>query len=175
MELGFFLFIAVGAVISGLLVLMFRDPVNCALALLAQFLCLAVVYALLHALLIAMVQLLVYAGAIIVLFLFAIMLINPEKEKGWLASLTLGRVLVIAFGSLIVLASLFLIILQTPLAQGISAHALLDNAKAVGRLLFVDYLFPFEIISVLLLVAIIGVVVLASREPEDPAGQGGSR
>lgn len=139
-----------------------RNAIHSALFLIATMVILAVFYVLLNAPFIAMVQLAVYAGAIMVLFLFVIMLLGAEQLAGiassnfWQAGLALflGVALLITLG----------LTLFTESAPDGNLEVLDAGPAAVGLRLFEQYVFPFEVTSVLLLVAMIGVVVLRSRE-----------
>jgi NADH-quinone oxidoreductase subunit J len=117
---------------------------------------------------IAVIQVLVYAGAIMVLFLFVIMLLNLEKERRLITRHRLQKVLGVFLG--IILLGLIGMIFKSVLLEGSKGKfppekvAALGNTEVVARLLFTDYLLPFEITSVLLLVAIIGAIVLAKRQ-----------
>jgi NADH-quinone oxidoreductase subunit J len=144
-----------------------RDPVKSVLALVVSFFGLAICYVLLLAPLIAALQVIVYAGAILVLFLFVLMLLNvgPERSDGARRPIqaVLGGLAVVVF------AGLLLGMLRTagarlpPLPEAVNAPALADPA-AVARLLFSEYLLHFEAASVLLLAALVGAFVLARRE-----------
>ncbi len=158
----FFLF-AVPLVATALGVLWSRNPVYAAINLVAAFFCLAAIYVLLTAHLIAFMQVLVYAGAVMVLFLFVIMLLSlgdehlvPEPSKR--AMQWVGVVGAVA---------LAVVIAAAISRVGDGAAATVDGAfgtvKAVGRVLFTEYLLPFEATSLLLLVAIVGAVVVAKE------------
>ncbi len=156
----------VAIVFAGLMVAG-RDPIKSVLALAVSFFALAVTYVLLLAPFIAALQIIVYAGAILVLFLFLIMLLNvgPERPDG------VRRPVQTFLGSLsvVVFAGLLLGMLRASGArlpgqpEAVAADALPDP-KALGRLLFSDYLLHFEAVSVLLLAALVGAFVLARRE-----------
>ena len=143
-----------------------RHPVHSVLSLVVAFFGLATCYVLLLAPFIAAIQIIVYAGAILVLFLFVLMLLNLGNvagEKG-------GRPIQTALGSLAVLAFAALLLdtlrrsgTLIPLATPIDAAALGDPA-ALAKLLFADYLLHFEAVSVLLLAGLVGAFVLARRE-----------
>ncbi len=149
------------------MVIVLRNAVASAIFLIITLLCLAGIYLLLRAPFIAVIQVLVYAGAIMVLFLFVIMLLNPGREKrvagrfdpARLAGVVLGAVLLVQFG--IVFGS---IVLSRPGAIS-AAPEIPGNTEAIARLLFTDYLLAFEITSVPLLAAIIGAIILAKRKP----------
>jgi NADH-quinone oxidoreductase subunit J len=168
----FYLFgaIAVGA---SLLVIAQRSPIYSVLLLIASFGALSGLYVLLDAPFVAVIQIIVYAGAIMVLFLFVVMLLNApheeteedlEREAGRPRSAAGLRV----FGA--ALAALFVVELVWALTRrggesGAFAGASVTSVGAIGRSLFTDYAFAFEVTSVLILVAMVGAVVLAHREP----------
>ena len=168
LETVLFVLLAVFAVVTAILVIVQRNPVASAIFLILTFFSLAGIYLLLHAEFIAAIQVLVYAGAIMVLFLFVIMLLNLEKEK---RIVTRNRLLK-GVGVLLGLALLVQIgtVFQKVLLEGTKGSfppekvASLGNTQVVAQLLFTDFLLPFEITSVLLLVAIIGAIMLAKRE-----------
>ncbi|MFH1626359.1 MAG: NADH-quinone oxidoreductase subunit J [Pseudomonadota bacterium] len=166
---GFFFF-SIGAVvlISAILVIVLRNPVHSALSLVLTFFSLAGLYVLLNAQFIAAIQVIVYAGAIMVLFLFVIMLLNLDKEKRVRERHPLQK----AFG--IAIAAFFLVALGSVVATGIlygnkgtdaaAKVSALGNTKAIAGLLFTEWVLPFEITSVLLLAAIVGAIVLSKKE-----------
>ena len=167
-ETALFVVLAVGATITAILVIVQRNPVASAIFLILTFFCLAGIYLLLHAEFIAAIQVLVYAGAIMVLFLFVIMLLNLEKEKRRVSRHRLQKALGIFLG--VVLLAQIGFVFKAALWEGTKGKfpaeevATLGNTEVVARLLFTDFLLPFEITSVLLLVAIIGAIILAKRE-----------
>jgi NADH-quinone oxidoreductase subunit J len=156
----------VAIVFAGLMVVG-RDPVKSVLSLVVSFSALAVGYVLLLAPFIAALQVIVYAGAILVLFLFVLMLLNVGRERPD----GIRRPIQTGLGSLavVVFAGLFLGMLRAsgsrigPGAAPAGGADLTDPA-ALARLLFSDYLLHFEAISVLLLAALVGAFVLARRE-----------
>ena len=161
----FFFYMLSGiAILSGVLVITRKNPVHSALALILTLLCIAGLYLMLYAPFVAGVQIILYVGGIMVLFLFVIMLVNlerSEKEKqfnqqwiaGTLAALGLGALFVVIY---IKGKSVFALPASPSIAEG-------TNTQAVGQLLYSNYMFPFEIASLLLLVAIIGAVVMAKK------------
>jgi NADH-quinone oxidoreductase subunit J len=167
-ETALFVVLAVVTVITAILVIVQRNPVASAIYLIITLFSLAGVYLLLNAPFIAVIQVLVYAGAIMVLFLFVIMLLNLEKEKRLITRHRLQKVLGVFLG--VILLALIGMIFNSVLLEGSKGKfppekvAALGNTEVVARLLFTDYLLPFEITSVLLLVAIIGAIVLAKRQ-----------
>ncbi len=169
MQLLMFSILGFGAVLSALLMVTNKKPVNAAMCLIASMFCLAGLYVLLEAHLMAVLQIIVYAGAIMVLFLFVIMLLNVQEKEGRLATSTV----LLQFISLAVVGVILVSMVSLFRLNG-SELALIDTAsqfgttKAVGKMLFTDYLLPFEIASVLLLAAIVGAVILAKRRINDP-------
>jgi NADH-quinone oxidoreductase subunit J len=167
-ETALFTVLAVVTVITAILVIVQRNPVASAIFLIITLFSLAGIYLLLNAQFIAVIQVLVYAGAIMVLFLFVIMLLNLEKEKKIITRHRLQKVLGIFLG--IILLAQIGMVFNSVLLEGTKGTfppekvAGLGNTQVVARLLFTDYLLPFEITSVLLLVAIIGAIVLAKRQ-----------
>jgi len=162
---------AIVAVLFAGFMVVHRHPVKSVLAVVVSFFFLAVCYVMLSAPFIAALQVIVYAGAILVLFLFVLMLLNVESDRGGG-----GRRPIQAFlsgASLIVFVTLLLSIFRRSGAdvRGAAAGAPGAAAEALGeiaplaRLLFTDYLLPFEALSVLLLAALVGAFVLARREP----------
>lgn len=167
MELGLFIVFGLIAVAAAVGVVLSRNPVYSALFLLLNFATLAVFYVLLNAQFLAVAQVAVYAGAIVVLFLFVVMLIGGEI--GPIAAP--GRN--VARGAALVLAVLFLAALAYSIGTGALANASgeataealaqMGNVQALGRELFTRFLLPFELASVLLLAGMVGAVALARR------------
>ena len=168
LETALFVILAVFTVVTAIMVIVQRNPVSSAIFLILTFFSLAGIYLLLHAEFIAAVQVIVYAGAIMVLFLFVIMLLNLEKEKRLVARNRLMKGVGILLGVALLLQ--IGLVFQQVLLEGTRGKfspekvAALGNTQVVAQLLFTDFLLPFEITSVLLLVAIIGAIVLAKRE-----------
>jgi len=137
-----------------------RHPINSALSLIVVMGSLALLYLLLGAEFVAAVQIIIYAGAIMVLFVFTIMLLNAGEED-----LTHGSRVALLFG--VPAVAIIVSVLAFALSRGTGVAALGDfvgGPKEIGRLLFRDFLLPFEVTSVLILIAIMGAVVLARRE-----------
>jgi len=171
---------AVIAIVSGLNVILQRNPIYSALFLVANFLCLAVFYLLLNAQFLAAVQIIVYAGAIMVLFLFVLTLLSPGREET--GNDVLSRLRLPALGLGIALAALLGIVVGGNTLHGLhgpGAYTVdggcpvprpdhtgggLGCVNTIGDLLFSRYLFPFEVTSFLLLLAMLGAVVLAKRK-----------
>ncbi len=138
-----------------------RNPIYCALFLILTLFAVAGLYVLLNAPFIAAVHIIVYAGAIMVLFLFVIMLLDLKSETSRQRPGGLPRILSIIMSG-VLLAELVLFLrsgtANLPLVEG---DLIIGSTKEIGNLLFTEYLFPFEITSVLLLSSIIGSVILA--------------
>ena len=154
----------------GVLVITARNTVHSVLFLVANFLCVAVLYVLLAAEFLAVIQVLVYAGGIVVLYLFVVMLVNlravPEarldpRRQSRLGFLITGALLVEVI-AIIVYSASRPVIVPPSLAQAEAPVS--GNTEVVGWLLYTRYLIPFEVASMLLLVAMIGAIVLAKRE-----------
>jgi NADH-quinone oxidoreductase subunit J len=168
MQLLMFSILGFGAVLSALFMVTNKKPVSAAMSLIVTMFCLAGLYVLLDAHLIAALQIIVYAGAIMVLFLFVIMLLNVQEKEGRVG----GHTILLQFVAVVVVGLVFLSMVNLFKAGGFPV-ALVEGlnqfgtTKAVGMLLFTGYLLPFEIASVLLLAAIVGAVILAKRRIDD--------
>lgn len=168
-ELVAFWILAIISVGAAVMMVVNKNPVRSALYLVATFLCVAAFYILLSAQFISAVQIIVYAGAIMVLFLFVIMLLNlgaPQalQESGrfqWLLALVLVASMIVGFvatGSLYVTNA-------TTMRPGTIAN--MGTVESIGINLFdpaQPWLFPFEITSILLLVAVVGAIIMAKRK-----------
>jgi NADH-quinone oxidoreductase subunit J len=161
---SFFFYLLSGlALLGGVLVITRRNPVHSALALILTLLALAGIYLMLYAPFVAGVQIILYAGGIMVLFLFVIMLVNigrAEKfNKQWIVSFVAAAVTGLLF---------VWILTKSPLLRQIAQKAPMQlseasNTQDVGNLLYGQYMLSFEIASLLLLVAIVGAVVMAKK------------
>lgn len=164
MRLLMFYIFATGAVISALIMVTNKKPVSAAFSLIVTMFCLAGLYVLLDAHLIAALQIIVYAGAIMVLFLFVIMLLNVKEKEGGLR----GKIL-FQFGGILIVGYIFIKIVgligkgDLPAKMGGAIQGF-GTTRVVGSMLFTDFLFPFEIASILLLAAIVGAVILAKAK-----------
>jgi NADH-quinone oxidoreductase subunit J len=160
----FWLF-AIIMLVFGAAVIINRNPIASALSLVMCFLGLSALFMSLDAFFIGIIQVLVYAGAVMVLFLFIIMLLDLRKEQR-------RKMNIIAFAGGVAVALAFFIQIYFVIGQLSSAKqpfpplaaAKIDDVHNVGLLLFTNYTLPFQIIGVLVLVATIGVVVLSKRE-----------
>ena len=161
MEAYLFYPLAVFTIVTALVVISRRNPVHSVLALVFCFIGVAAIYIVLHAEFLAAVQILVYAGGIMVLYLFVVMLVSlrqgepPKTARHRLPAIILA---VLLFAELIVV-----FVRSTPPAAQASAVTTGSTTQALGRVLLVEYLLPFEIASLLLLVAMIGAIVLAKK------------
>ncbi len=154
---------------SAIAMLFQRNAVHAALFLIVNFFTIAVFYLILGASFLFAVQIIVYAGAIMVLFLFVIMLLGVDREESLIERIRGQRTMAVALGAGIALELFFAVRAGVGLSTRVSAD--FDrvvnrggNAAALSRVLFRRYFFPFEATSVLLIVAAIAVVVLAARQ-----------
>ena len=165
LHLVLFLIFAALCVGGAVNLLVQRHPINSALSLVLVTGSLALIYLLLGAEFVAAIQIIIYAGAVMVLFIFVIMLLNlPREDVPW-ARRDLRRIMLALVLAGILLVELILVV-GVRLAPGAKAPAVaagFGTTEMVGRLLFSRFLFPFEITSVILLVAIIGALVLAKK------------
>jgi NADH-quinone oxidoreductase subunit J len=160
-EILFYVF-AFLTLLFGVLVITSRNPVNSAMFLVLTIISMAGLFVLLHAFFLAAVQVLVYAGAVMVLFLFVIMLLDLKEEELYRVrkiGFGLGAVVV---GAIVVLFMRF--IGQLPAGGDVQSLAKEGQTIPLGKLLFTDYLLPFEIVSLLLLVAMVGVILLSKKD-----------
>jgi NADH-quinone oxidoreductase subunit J len=165
-DLVLFLILAFIAVASALGMLFSRNAVYAALYLVLNFVTVAIFYLLLGAPFIAMAQITVYAGAIMVLFLFVIMLLGAESLPGisnWQRILLPGALAAILFLE----AAYLLVIKARPAGDVLQPETTvntMENLRQLGISLFNDYLLPFEVVSILLLVAMVGAIILTKKE-----------
>jgi NADH-quinone oxidoreductase subunit J len=170
-----FYFFAGLAVLTSLLVIAQRNPVYSVLLLIASFGALSGLYIMLDAPFAAAVQIIVYAGAIMVLFLFVVMLLNAPHEDTAFDERThpLLRPGPMRFGAVLavaLVAELTWALVRSAPGASFSTSPV-TSITAIGRTLFTDYAFQFEVTSVLILVAMVGAVIMARRE-EQPGGKG---
>jgi NADH-quinone oxidoreductase subunit J len=151
------------SIMFALMVVFTRNPINSVLYLVLTFFCIAAHYLVLNAQFLAVVHIAVYAGAIMVLFLFVIMLMNlnqdSEPQKTMVSKLIAG---IIGGLLLVVLVGALKGTEQILLSQ--SGHSEIGLVKNLGRVLFREYLFPFEIVSILLLSALVGAIMIGKKE-----------
>ncbi|MDD2539463.1 MAG: NADH-quinone oxidoreductase subunit J [Desulfuromonadaceae bacterium] len=166
METLFFLIITFVAIISAILVVTCKNPINSALSLIMTFFCLATYYVMLDAPFMAAVQVMVYAGAIMVLMVFTIMLLNIRVDASKKHSHKVVFSLIIGFFTFVNLAYV-LFKSRVAVATGpYSADMIkqVGHTELIGKEMFTNFLLPFEITSILLLVAIVGAVILAKKK-----------
>ncbi len=170
----FFGYFAVMIVATSILVVALKNPVYSALSLLVMFFHVAGLFVTLHAEFLAAVQIIVYAGAILVLYLFVVMILNVKEDDryhgqwriaGFVCVPLLIEAMVLLSGSAGSRATGTKAV-RVPSTEMIAP----DNTLAIGQTLFSTYLFPFEVASLVLLVAMIGAIVLAKREIGEPDG-----
>ncbi len=170
------------AVLASLLVIAQQNPIYSVLLLIASFGALSGLYVLLDAPFVAVIQIIVYAGAIMVLFLFVVMLLNAPHEE---TDEDLRRIHPLMRPGAVRLGGLLAAALTVELVWALTKNggesgafpgAAASSVREIGRTLFSDYAFPFEVTSVLILVAMVGAVILARRDPVDtPRGAAGPR
>jgi NADH-quinone oxidoreductase subunit J len=159
LELLLFFLLAAVAIVAAVGMLLSRNAVYSALFLIVDFADVAVFYLLLGAPFVAMAQVTLYAGAIMVLFLFVIMLLGPEQVSRE-SVMTWQRPLALALGAILLVETAYLVFRQGVVQFGSPLAASFGDPVALGMTLFNQYLLPFEVTSVLLLVAMIGAIVL---------------
>jgi NADH-quinone oxidoreductase subunit J len=157
-----FIVFAVIAVASALNILLQRNPLYSALSLIGTLLSLSALYVSLRAQFIAAVQIVVYAGAIMVLFLFVIMLLNQPKDQPQVEKQKGLKYLAIPLAGLMI-GEMFYVLRPIRLST-LPTDQTVGSTWSIGTSLFTDYLLPFEVTSVLILMAVVGAMVLARRE-----------
>jgi NADH-quinone oxidoreductase subunit J len=180
-DIFFYLFAGL-AIVFSLLVVLKKNPVSSAFSLVMVFFCFGAIYALMGAHLVAALQVLVYAGAVMVLFVFVIMLLNADGP-----SFDLGRShAALRYGSIaltLILVGFFVYAFRNMEPIKLAANAMTDeqieamggNTRVASQLLFSKYILPFELTSVLLLGGIVGAVTLAKRKLSAKAEEGKSK
>jgi len=153
------------SILASLLVITRKNPIHSALFLVLNFLCVAVLYLLLQSQFIAIIQVVVYAGAIVMLIVFVIMLLDLEVELRTGLKVIYSKVIGVFLALLFLLGILIAVIAKSPTGKlgPYTPEKMGASTKAVGEVLFTQYLFPFEIISVLLVAAIVGAVILSKK------------
>ena len=157
-----FIVVAALAVGSALGLVVKKNPIHGALFLVINLGCVAVFYLMLGAEFLAAAQVIVYAGAIMVLFVFAIMVLIPGKEETGPDPRRSTRLLALPVGALLLVQLVVILSARRGAPAPVSVSG---GVESLGQLLFTDYLFPFELTSVLLLAAMVGVLLLARRKP----------
>jgi NADH-quinone oxidoreductase subunit J len=163
MEMVIFVILAAVAVAAGVGVIAQRSAVKSALFLLVNFCSLAGLYILLNAQFLAMAQVIIYAGAIVVLFLFVVMLLGMERAEESPDKLRYQWIVGGLLGLLFLAGIVWALFLG---GSSTAAELAVDNVREIGAALLTDFAIPFELTSLVLLVAIIGALVLARRRLE---------
>lgn len=167
-EKALFIVFALIAIASALNILLQRNPMYSALSLIGTLMSLSALYLTVRAQFIAAIQIVVYAGAIMVLFVFVIMLLNAPKVQPQIEKQKGLRYLAIPFAGALIAETFFVLRRVPPLSLPVVAPELADQAVgttwSIGVGLFTGYLLPFEVTSVLILMAVVGAMVLARRE-----------
>jgi len=159
----FFVIVAVWILVCGLGVVLFRKIMYSAISMVFCFLGVAFAYALLNSPLVAIIQILVYVGAISIVVIFAIML--TEVQSGRL-ELFFNRQTAVAAVAALLGAGILAAVALSANVGAISAQSKAPGLRAVSKLIFDRYVFPFELVSLVLVAAMIGAIVLATRERE---------
>ncbi|HYG25008.1 MAG TPA: NADH-quinone oxidoreductase subunit J [Verrucomicrobiae bacterium] len=159
---GLFWLFAALALLCGCLVILSRNPVTSAMFLVLTIASLAGLFVLLNAFFLAAIQILVYAGAVMVLFLFVIMLLDLRAEQRHRIKLfgVIGGAVSVGAVIAVLLRALYV----TKPGANLAAPEVVGDTVALGKLLFTKYVLPFEIVSVLLLVAMVGVILLSKKD-----------
>ena len=161
MEFAIFFFFAAVAIIFSLVVVLHRNPVVGALSLVAAFFALAVMYVLLEAPFLAALQVIVYAGAIMVLFLFVIMLLNLQRGPEPVTR-PVQQFLGYTTGGVFGLGMIYYLV-KYAVFEKLPDGPFISNARVIGKSMFEAYIFPFEMVSILLLAAIVGALLMSGR------------
>lgn len=162
MEIYLFVLLAVLAIASALGMILNKSTVNSALMLVINLVSLSGVYLLLNAQFLALIQVLVYAGAIMVLFLFVIMLLNVDDEESLFSKFRVKYIMAFLLGSIIFAQVLYSIGGVTDLLPEISPDMIeAGTVEALGDVLYTEYLFAFEMTAILLTAAVVGALMIA--------------
>lgn len=161
----FFFILTILSVLTAIIVISNKNPIASAMALVFNFFILAAFYLTLNAQFIAIIQILVYAGAIMVLFVFVIMLLNLENEEKLRDPLNIRKIFRIVLALLMIFLLIYIFyFIDIGLHKTISENSInIGTVEQIGYQLFTNYLLPFEITSILILAAIIGAIVLAKK------------
>lgn len=160
-----FMLFAIGAIASAIFTITRRNPVSAAMSLVGHFFMLTGLYLTLSAEFVAAVQVLVYAGAIMVLVIFVIMLLNLGNEEQLTERVNMRKTFGALLGTLLAAQIIFMVTVKPTGMNELSKKAAeIGTTESIGQTLFTSYLFPFEAVSLLLLAALIGAVILAKRQ-----------
>jgi NADH-quinone oxidoreductase subunit J len=181
LEVLFFYAFAAAAVVASLLVIGQRNPMHSVMLLIASFAALAALYVLLDAPFVAVIQIIIYTGAILVLFLFVVMLLNAPQEDvpedaGRRIRVHGPRRLGAALAGVLALELVWAVWAAfgprgaPAFAQGERVTEAVSSVRRIGQVLFTDYAFAFEVTSLLIIVAMIGAVILAKRRTDTQSG-----
>ena len=160
-----FLGVAFTSIIASLLVITRKNPIHSALFLVLTFLCVSVLYLLLYQQFMFIIQIFVYAGAIVMLIVFVLMLLDLEEEVRSGLKLFYSKVIGGVLAVLFLFGIIYSVVAKSPTGKmgSYTPDKVSANVKAFGEILFTQYLCPFEIVSVLLVTAIIGAVILSKK------------
>jgi NADH-quinone oxidoreductase subunit J len=162
--LFFFYYFSGVAIVSSILTVGLRSPIYCTVALLSALLHVAGLFVLLHAEFVAAIQIIIYAGAVLVLYLFVLMLLNLKGQERFAHQRSWAP----AFFVIVILGEILLALFKSPAPQqtaSIPPPSAMGNTEAIGIALFTDYLLPFEIVGIILLGGAIGALILAKQIP----------
>ncbi len=158
-----FFYFAFAVVVSSIFTIGLRSPVYCTLALLSTFLHVAGLFVLLHAEFIAAIQIIVYVGAVLVLYLFILMLLDLKSNEAFMHKQVWWAV----FFGIVILVEILIGLSKSPIMEKtpvvVAAEEVIGNTQAIGLALFNKYLLPFEVVGLILLGAVIGAMVLAKK------------
>ncbi|MFQ5598571.1 MAG: NADH-quinone oxidoreductase subunit J [Nitrospiria bacterium] len=161
----FFFYFAFATIVSSVFTVGLRSPVYCTLALLSTLLHVAGLFVLLHAEFIAAIQVIVYAGAVLVLYLFVLMLLNLKTTETFFQK----QASIAIFFGVVILAEILMGLFKSPFVkrvpEAVEPTVSIGNTGDIGLALFSEYLLPFEVVGVILLGAVIGAMVLAKKIP----------
>lgn len=170
MESGIFYFFSALTVLFSLNVIFLKNPISSALSLVASFFCVSALFIMMHATFLGIIQVLIYAGAILVLFLYVLMLINLQDEN-WIFDRTWDFKNIFQSLSIVALMSvLTLVYLEIPEMQVPEVDPSFGTIESIGKVLLSDHVLAFEWISLLLYVGILGVIAVSSKKKERGAG-----
>jgi NADH-quinone oxidoreductase subunit J len=174
----FYACVVVVALFSAMMVVLSPHAIHSALYLVLTMVSIAALFVLMNAQLAAALQIIVYAGAIMVLFLFVIMLLNPGRQRPPRIRARFSRWLGVALAGAFVVQMMAMLAMYTG-AEGVAADAVplasSISIEEVARLLLTDYIYAFEMTSVLLLIAVVGAIVLARRQTGEAPDEVGHR
>lgn len=159
-----FFFFAGVAVLGALNLILQRHPIHSALSLILVMAALAVLYLLLGAEFIAAIQIIVYAGAIMVLFVFVIMVLNAGEEERTSLS-RMAKFVGLPLAAVFLVEVCYVLYRAWPSEQMVVPERFLGRTEAIGKALYGEFLLPFELTAILILIALVGAVVLAQKEP----------